>query len=588
MLQSRVISRSDYIADLTAAIESLDTCFFADTSFLIALGSLNELARAEITNWVTRLESRFRVPAWVVHELYGKVNNANGQAALTPMATYASDLLKGLALVQKEARRFLSDERAHSFNNNRVDLPRDRITFLSELDREVSSLLKRAQHLKKESSKNLESTAEALIALVESRVISSDIYADLRDVQAVHAARLVGSLPPGGADKKKDDNKYGDLIIWFEVVRACRNCDAKNIVLLTNDTKTDWVYKPPKIKNENGSIVNNDAVNGFSVVYPQPLLVHELRQSLPDAKLYLINLATLAVLLQQRTGGSYPHLFAAYEAAPVGPVPPPDAGDGTGSEGPAPPPPDAPPPVATSPAAVRDVIRTMGAEDPQVVGVAVANLRAILAEDIGGDELLALGRALAEAVEAGSEPAAVMVRSIVRGELAPRHAPGLVDGLYSATYFDATGTVRVRPLASLIDDLFAAQSRPELSEAVKRIAGRLTPYRSQFLLLPNTTNEHVRVEIATAPRADGKQQVKALVRGVRPLSLDMLPGAPGTVAQALGSDSATVEELRRLLATHFRVPSKFIETNLTRSERVTFDNMLGLVPWGPTTQYHLR
>jgi hypothetical protein len=585
MLQSRVTSRSEYIADLIAVIQSPETNFFVDTSFLLALGSLNDLARTEVTNWVAELDNRFRVPAWVVHELYGKVSK--GHAALTPMATYAAELLNSLALVQKETRRFLSDERARGFNNDRVDLPRDRITFLSELDREVGSLLKRAQHLKSESSRNLESAAEALVALVESRVVSSDIYADLRDVQAIHAARLVGSAPPGGADKKKDENKYGDLIIWLEVVRACKGASAKNIVVLTNDAKTDWVYKPPKVRKDNGIIVNNDTLEGFAVVYPQPLLVHELRQALPGASLSLVNLATLAVLLHRRPGGAFPNLFAAYDAAPAPPNMPPEL-EGEAENASPPPLPEAPPAAPIPVVLVRDVTQALLGNDNQAIGGAIENLRALLNQDIDYEDLLALGRALAETVESGSEPAAVMVRSIVRGELAQRHAPGLVSGFYGATYFDAAGTVRQRPLASLIDDLFAAQGRPELADAVTRIAMRLAPYKSRFLLLPNTTNERVHVEIATAPRADSKPQVRALVRDARPLSLDMLPGAPGTVAEILGSDSATVEELRRLLAAHFHVPARFIDTNLTRSERVTFDNMLGLVPWGATTHFRLR
>lgn len=50
-------------------------------------------------------------------------------------------------------------------------------------------------------------------------------------------------IPPGYKDNIKDENKFGDLIFWKEIIEKASS-DKVNIVLVTDDTKEDWWWKP--------------------------------------------------------------------------------------------------------------------------------------------------------------------------------------------------------------------------------------------------------------------------------------------------------------------------------------------------------
>src|SRR3546814_9102643 len=79
-------------------------------------------------------------------------------------------------------------------------------------------------------------------------------------------------LPPGFLDKGKADkqraadNRYGDLIIWREILDHVRTLESGSVVLLTNDNKQDWVYTPPTVIEENGRPQGNDGRNGLKVI----------------------------------------------------------------------------------------------------------------------------------------------------------------------------------------------------------------------------------------------------------------------------------------------------------------------------------
>jgi hypothetical protein len=54
-------------------------------------------------------------------------------------------------------------------------------------------------------------------------------------------ARCEEKIPPGFRDGSKDINKYGDVIIWFQLIEKSKS-DAKPITFITDDKKDDWWY----------------------------------------------------------------------------------------------------------------------------------------------------------------------------------------------------------------------------------------------------------------------------------------------------------------------------------------------------------
>ncbi|MCT8335851.1 PIN domain-containing protein [Leptospira sp. 85282-16] len=62
----------------------------------------------------------------------------------------------------------------------------------------------------------------------------------LKEIKLEGKHRYENKIPPGFKDDNKSDHKkFGDLIIWFEIIEKAKSCK-KNIILVSGDTKDDW------------------------------------------------------------------------------------------------------------------------------------------------------------------------------------------------------------------------------------------------------------------------------------------------------------------------------------------------------------
>lgn len=65
----------------------------------------------------------------------------------------------------------------------------------------------------------------------ENKILNSDIYTIVRDINYLGQNRYHCTLPPGFQDAKKDFNSYGDLIMWCEILNYCKDKEIKNASL---------------------------------------------------------------------------------------------------------------------------------------------------------------------------------------------------------------------------------------------------------------------------------------------------------------------------------------------------------------------
>lgn len=65
---------------------------------------------------------------------------------------------------------------------------------------------------------------------------------DPKDFSAIEKegeGRYAQKIPPGYKDNKKVDNKYGDLLVWKEIIRYAKE-KSVDVVFVTHDQKEDW------------------------------------------------------------------------------------------------------------------------------------------------------------------------------------------------------------------------------------------------------------------------------------------------------------------------------------------------------------
>ena len=89
----------------------------------------------------------------------------------------------------------------------------------------------------------------------------------LNEIYTNGKERYEKEIPPGYEDKKKDKDdktgtrKFGDLIIWFQIIEQAKT-DKKPFILVTDEQKEDWWWK----------------INGTTTIGPR----HELRKEIKE------------------------------------------------------------------------------------------------------------------------------------------------------------------------------------------------------------------------------------------------------------------------------------------------------------------
>ncbi len=83
----------------------------------------------------------------------------------------------------------------------------------------------------------------AVLKLFDGKVGTPTSTAELLDIYKQGEERYRLKIPPGYADKQKDGtDKYGDLVIWFQLLAKAKE-NKLPMILVTDDRKEDWWFK---------------------------------------------------------------------------------------------------------------------------------------------------------------------------------------------------------------------------------------------------------------------------------------------------------------------------------------------------------
>lgn len=78
--------------------------------------------------------------------------------------------------------------------------------------------------------------------LLDGCVLDPFTDKEIKEIEKIGEDRYTNHIPPGWKDAEKGANRYGDLIIWKEVLRFAKD-KKKSILYISNDQKEDWVIK---------------------------------------------------------------------------------------------------------------------------------------------------------------------------------------------------------------------------------------------------------------------------------------------------------------------------------------------------------
>lgn len=184
---------------------------------------------------------------------------------------YSDETRKELIRVIKKysSQLWLTNHSAYEFHKNRISVISDQIVIYEEtiktfnkLENDIIKNLK-TPHLSKTVLKQFEKTIKAttkdldkkkafykklllndtilttISTVFNNKVGDAFTSEEIAKIEKEGEDRYKKKMPPGYKDNDKSENKYGDLIIWKELIKKVK-ADNKPFILIIDDIKEDW------------------------------------------------------------------------------------------------------------------------------------------------------------------------------------------------------------------------------------------------------------------------------------------------------------------------------------------------------------
>ncbi|MDE0522226.1 MAG: PIN-like domain-containing protein [Boseongicola sp.] len=582
--------------ELTEVLESPQSRFYLDTSLLMWLVRLSPEARSEFLIWCrNRPDGSVRVPVWAAHELHhhltGNIVAANIRSAVSETLRQLDDFAR------------LASERADEEDCRKNGFA-SRQGFVAEVDHTIAKVKQFANVVRSDSKLN--AAAEEVIDLVNDFTLETNISEVIDSLRKTGDFRYSHRVPPGFHDLK-DKNRFGDVIIWEEIIEDIRVEEfskRRHCVLISRDDKTDWVSSAPLVSEDNSSKKSNRDI-GLDVTRPHPLLVHEFEGRARGGKLYVVHPSLLASALEytsRRTGTAstvsnwlaaahrsdlLPRLAVTNLQTPI------SEATTTASLGEA----RSAPVPTTSPSAdstqsyptatelmalpttdeMNSYMQATPLDQPDVVQRWFGQLSS------GEFPPERFGRLLAEL--SLREPGQWLSRvpSVVedlRSELSSHSLNGIVLGVTVPVFFDRFGEALRQPRKELGSVVLLLESDTTLYSAFKTLAGYLAAADVELPYMPGTGRRKVPIDVDASDGSLGLKTLRDIRVASESVLADALPeDSPRRLTALMNREEqqrCSGQELFGLLSREYLLPPDLVDTELDK-KRFTWAPDAGLV-----------
>ncbi len=216
-----------YRIDKEKLLDDFDKIIFMfDASSLLDVFSLNSQSANEIIKVIEEYKNQIKIPYQSAKEY-----NKNIHKVL-------NDQLNNIQNAEKQFCKFndfLNEKRHHPYITESTS------NILKQLQQQIKQdfeIQKKYIHDQLIFGQLMNKMADIL----DDRVLDSLSEEELSRIEIEGKKRYDENTPPGYKDKDKTENKFGDLIIWKEILQYAKNND-NHIILITNDIKDDWIIR---------------------------------------------------------------------------------------------------------------------------------------------------------------------------------------------------------------------------------------------------------------------------------------------------------------------------------------------------------
>ena len=203
-----------------------------DTNVLLDVYRYSTETADQILQMLESLKGQLWMPYQVAYEYH---KDRNDKVLGGHIRTY-SQFIKNI----NDWEKAFNEERKHPFLDNN-----DIIALKQNLN-DIKNILSRgkencSQLIKKDEYKSR-------IADLYAGILGED-YSEEEKIKYKNNARIryEKQIPPGYKDSNKDDNGYGDYLIWRQMIDFAK-ANQCPIIFISNDTKEDWIEEVAGIK----------------------------------------------------------------------------------------------------------------------------------------------------------------------------------------------------------------------------------------------------------------------------------------------------------------------------------------------------
>lgn len=579
---------SAFIKQAAATLADLATVVYVDTSFLMWLTKGGQESRRQFLEWADSMGDRVHVPVWTYHEYYRHHTRNTIQSELGDEAKKLLDAAKQYAQVAK------------GYADDPLRAGHQPDTF----DRELEQMVAKIKEVTDTGAMwDYVSATKQISDWMSRRLCRSKVVFELMDrLGEFGEARYTQDVPPGFRDRIKTDepklgsNKYGDLIMWEELLAHVGNQKTGAVVVLTRDRKEDW-FAPsgePRLNAQLRGMRGSEKWN--PVPAPHPTLLIELRARTTAHDLTLLDSLYFGATLRQLKRTELSRLIAysidvrssVYEdfsakAAAAGAV------------------------VAARPEGNSLSRRRAGelrdSMASPLVGVAlsepVTEIRDALLGDLARadqaidsvneskvlslipDDAVLLGRMVASEAQKPTGQMAIVLCDKLLDDVLPILPPELAcrvyAGMLNSAYFDDTGVLKSKPSTPGLQKLFALMRDQAYKTFVEVFAARIPRDGDRPLFVPTPSSVELKLVLTTNPlHAQVPAALARIAYEDRVLTRVSAANMQGNLRTLLGGESVvTVGGLLELASAYYGLPRHLLVApglDLTE-ERTIPDNL---------------
>lgn len=208
-------------------LKRFSNCVFVfDASSLLDIFRLREDVTQKVFDVISKYKSQIRVPYHAAEEYNKRIH------------TVLLEQISKISASKAEFDKFTGNLEA---KRNQPYISKKSNDLLVELKKQIYiDFQEQEDHLKQQLLYG--EYQNKMADLLDGCVLEPFSQEEIERIQAEGIERYQKQIPPGWKDASKDDNRYGDLINWKEILRFAKE-SKQSIIFIANDEKADWICK---------------------------------------------------------------------------------------------------------------------------------------------------------------------------------------------------------------------------------------------------------------------------------------------------------------------------------------------------------